>query len=144
MFSVPILLRSMVIYLLADFFETQEDKALDKLLKLEAQFNSNKRQIEQWVNSWSFGDFFMGKDCESMDNEKVLKQFGDILVFYWSRRAKKNCFQTEILLLNMVKDCTSVNRVDTKNRENYAADRYIRSHSLGVEYPIAEWIRFPL
>jgi len=40
--------------------------------------------------------------------------------------------------------CTSVNRVDTKNRENYAADRYIRSHSLGVEYPIAEWIRFPL
>ncbi|WP_406879624.1 hypothetical protein, partial [Paenibacillus barengoltzii] len=26
-------------------------------------------------------------------------------------------------------DCTSVNRVDTKNRENYAADRYIRSHS---------------
>ncbi|MEC2344738.1 MULTISPECIES: hypothetical protein [Paenibacillus] len=104
MFSVPILLRSMVIYLLADFFETQEDKALDKLLKLEAQFNSNKRQIEQWVNSWSFGDFFMGKDCESMDNEKVLKQFGDILVFYWSRRAKKNCFQTEILLLNMVKD----------------------------------------
>jgi len=40
--------------------------------------------------------------------------------------------------------CTSVNRVDTKNRENYAADRYIRSYSLGVEYPIAEWIRFPL
>lgn len=24
-----------------------------------------------------------------MDNEKILKQFGDILVFYWMRRAKE-------------------------------------------------------
>lgn len=75
---------------IADFFETQEDKeAIDKLLKLESQFNANKKLIEQWVNSWSFGDFFIGKDCESMDNEKILKQFGDILVFYWTRRAKE-------------------------------------------------------
>jgi len=50
----------------------------------------------------------------------------------------------QIEALHDFKCCTSVNRVDTKNRENYAADRYIRSHSLGVEYPIAEWIRFPL
>jgi hypothetical protein len=74
---------------IADFFETQEDKAIDKLLKLESQFNSNKKHIEQWVNSWSFGDFFFGKDCESMNNEKILKQFGDILVYNWMSRAKE-------------------------------------------------------
>jgi len=74
---------------IADFYEAQGDKAIDKLLKLESQFNSNKKHIEQWVNSWSFGDFFLGKDCESMDNDKILKQFGDILVYNWMRRAKE-------------------------------------------------------
>jgi len=74
---------------IADFFDARGDKATDKLLKLEVQFNSDKKKIEQWVNSWSFGDFFLGKDCESMDNEKILKQFGDILVYNWTRRAKE-------------------------------------------------------
>lgn len=75
---------------IADFFGTQEDKAIENLLGLESQFNSNKKHIEQWVNSWSFGDFFFfGKDCESMDNLKILKQFGDILVYNWMRRAKE-------------------------------------------------------
>lgn len=74
---------------IADFFDSQENEAIDKLLKLETQFNFDKKQIEQWVNSWSFGDFFLGKDCESMDNEKILKQFGDILVYHWTRRAKE-------------------------------------------------------
>ena len=74
---------------IADFFDAQGDKATDKLLKLESQFNFDKKNIEQWVNSWSFGDFFLGKDCESMDNEKILKQFGDIIVYNWTRRSKE-------------------------------------------------------
>ncbi|MGK9253489.1 hypothetical protein [Paenibacillus humicus] len=74
---------------IADFFEAQEDEAINRLLKLETQFNSDKKLIEQWVNSWSIGDFFLGKDCEAMDNEKILKQFGDILVYNWMRRAKE-------------------------------------------------------
>lgn len=74
---------------IADFFEVKENEALGKLLNLESQFDSNKKQIEKWVNSWSFGDFFIGKHCESMDNEKILKQFGDILVYNWTRRAKE-------------------------------------------------------
>jgi hypothetical protein len=74
---------------IADFFKATNQEALDKLRRLEVQFSGDKKQIEQWVNSWSFGDFFIGKNCSSMDNEEILSQFGDILVFYWSRRVKE-------------------------------------------------------
>ncbi|QIK70246.1 hypothetical protein G7062_08055 [Erysipelothrix sp. HDW6C] len=71
-----------------DFFIEKGDAALVKLSSLKKQFDFDKRKIEMWVNSWSFGDFFIGKDSESMENDKILKQFGDILVFNWTRRVK--------------------------------------------------------
>lgn len=56
---------------------------------LERQFKNNRRKIEQFVNSWSLGDFFIGSHTDSVDNEKILKQFGDVLVYFWSRRVKE-------------------------------------------------------
>jgi hypothetical protein len=74
---------------IGDFFEFRDDEAVNMVETLEEQHNFNKKNIEQWVNSWSFGDFFFGKDCKSMDNEKILYQFGDILIYNWTRRAKE-------------------------------------------------------
>ena len=56
---------------------------------LEKQFNYDKTQIEQWVNSQSLGDFFIGKYTKSLDNDKIIDEFAKVLVYYWSRRAKE-------------------------------------------------------
>jgi len=77
---------------IADFLKSVGDPEEDPSLKLKglrSDFGNDKRKIEQWVNSWGFGSFFIGKDCKNMDNEKVLFQFGDILVYFWTRRLKE-------------------------------------------------------
>ncbi|WP_197073677.1 hypothetical protein [Paenibacillus sp. FSL H7-0357] len=74
---------------IADFFIEEGDAAIEKVKRLEMQFNNNKRDIQQWVNSWSFADFFIGNVTEGLDNSKILEQFGEIIVYYWSRRAKE-------------------------------------------------------
>ena len=56
---------------------------------LEKQFNYDKTQIEQWVNSLSLGEFFIGKYTKSLDNDKIIDKFAKVLVYYWSRRAKE-------------------------------------------------------
>jgi len=71
------------------FFNCSEKEALGALKELKKQFNNDKKQIEQWVNAWSFGDFFIGKYSPSLENDKILYQFGDILVYYWTRRFKE-------------------------------------------------------
>ena len=74
---------------IVDFFRERDNEAVEKVKNLEEQFSGDREKVEQWVNSWSFGDFFIGKDCKAMDNEKILRQFGDILVYFWSRRARE-------------------------------------------------------
>ncbi|MDL2302660.1 hypothetical protein LJC58_09985 [Lachnospiraceae bacterium OttesenSCG-928-D06] len=73
----------------SDFINSNGEETINIVNKLEQRFNFNKENIEKFVNSWSFGDFFLGKDCKSMDNIKILTQFGDILVYFWTRRAKQ-------------------------------------------------------
>lgn len=41
------------------------------------------------VNSWSIGDFFTGEYNELMDNERILKQFADMLVYFWQQRVNE-------------------------------------------------------
>lgn len=74
---------------LADLFEEREDEAIKEIRRLEDQFNFCKKDIEQWVNSRSFGDFFFGQDIPAMDNDKILEQFGKVLIYYWRRRLKE-------------------------------------------------------
>ncbi|MDR2939048.1 MAG: hypothetical protein LBV08_01870 [Clostridiales bacterium] len=73
---------------IADFFNATGVEALDKLQRLSAQHSNDKKKIERWVNSWGFGDFFLGKYNASIENEKILVQFGELLVYNWSRRVK--------------------------------------------------------
>jgi len=53
---------------------------------LKKQFDNNRKNIEQWVNSWSLGDFFVAAYTDSIENERIIKQFGDVLVYFWKRR----------------------------------------------------------
>jgi len=71
------------------FYNSTVENALASLEGLKKQFNNDKKHIEQWINSTCFGDFFIGKDCKSMDNDKILYQFGDILVYFWTQRLKE-------------------------------------------------------
>lgn len=83
---------------ISDFLNSTDESAIDTVNELERRFNGNIENIEKSVNSWSFGDFFLGKDCKSMENEKILKQFGDILVYFWTKRAKELFPQKNIVV----------------------------------------------
>ncbi len=72
-----------------DFWERYGNGSDKDLEELEKRFNYDKKQIEMCVNSWSLGDFFVGCDDELLNNEAVLKEFGEILVYYWRRRANE-------------------------------------------------------
>lgn len=74
---------------ISDFLNTEIDKAITTVRSLEQQFNYDKREIEQWVNSWSLGDFFLFSSSPSMDNKEILEQFGKVLIYNWTRRAKE-------------------------------------------------------
>ncbi|WP_186423455.1 hypothetical protein [Lacrimispora celerecrescens] len=83
---------------ISDFLNSTDESAIDTVNELERRFNGNIENIEKSVNSWSFGDFFLGKYCKSMENEKILKQFGDILVYFWTKRAKELFPQKNIVV----------------------------------------------
>lgn len=85
---------------IADFFgsniyEMTEDEILKKVEAIEKQYNFNRKLVEQYFNSRGFGEFFAGMtntlpvQISMMDNMKVLNEFGDILVYFWSRRVKE-------------------------------------------------------
>lgn len=63
-----------------------EEKSEKYINDLEKRFGDDRRSIEMMVNSWSIGDLFVGDTREIMDNQKVLVQFGNALVYFWKRR----------------------------------------------------------
>jgi hypothetical protein len=83
---------------ISDLFDAEGTEAIEKVRRLEQQFGNDKRKVEQWVNSRSLGDFFIGSDYKSMDNERVLEQFGEVLKYNWTRRLKELFPQREIVV----------------------------------------------
>lgn len=67
-----------------NFKEGEEIEFLNSLKK----YYDNKKDIEMSVNSWSIGDFFLG-DIELMDNENILTEFGNTLVYFWKKRVSE-------------------------------------------------------
>lgn len=61
----------------------------DNIQDLKKQFNDDRKKIEQWVNTWSLGDFFVDAHTDSIENEKIIQQFGDVLVHFWTKRIKE-------------------------------------------------------
>ena len=49
------------------------------------------------INTWSIGDFFIGDSSDLMDNEKVIQQFGDVIVYFWKNRVKELFPKKEII-----------------------------------------------
>jgi hypothetical protein len=74
---------------ISDLLEAEGDEAFEEVKRLEKQFNCDKTKIEQWVNSRSLGEFFIGCYTQSMDNDKIIDEFAKVLVYFWSRRAKE-------------------------------------------------------
>jgi hypothetical protein len=74
---------------ISDFLNSIDENMVDAVEELEQRSGGDRSFIEKSINSWSFGDFFLGKDCKSMENEKILNQFGDILVHFWTKRARE-------------------------------------------------------
>ena len=70
----------------------------NNIQNLEVQFNKDRKQIEQFVNSWSIYDFFFLADNESVNNEKILMEFGNILKFFWELRLKEVFKDKEIIV----------------------------------------------
>lgn len=67
-----------------EFCNFEEGEEIEFLNELK-QYYKNKKDIEMSVNSWSIGSFFLG-DTELMDNENVLKELGNALVYFWKKR----------------------------------------------------------
>ena len=71
------------------FWNCSVEESLGKIRRLEEQYGNDKKTIEMSVNTWSLGDFFIGDSSEIMDNEKLLQQFGDVMVHFWKMRVKE-------------------------------------------------------
>ncbi len=74
---------------IADLFDAEGEAALERIRRLEEQFNGDKIKIEQWVNSRSLGDFFIGSYTRSMENDKIMDEFAKVLVYFWDKRVKE-------------------------------------------------------
>lgn len=74
------------IFIKAFWGHDDEDESMIAIENLEKQYNYNKKNIEMSVNTWSIGDLFVGETNTMMDNEKILYQFGEILVYFWKSR----------------------------------------------------------
>lgn len=60
----------------------------DIVEKLEEQYDYDKKLIEMSVNTWSIGDFFVGKQGKFYDSYEVINQFAECLIFFWGKRFK--------------------------------------------------------
>ncbi len=70
------------------FWNFDAEESLICIAKLEKQYQNNKKDIEMSVNTWSIGDFFIGDDGELMDNDEIIIQFANALVYFWENRVK--------------------------------------------------------
>lgn len=55
---------------------------------LEQQFSGDKKKIEQFVNTWSLGEFFLLSRDESVDNDAIFDEFCMVVQHFWTRRVK--------------------------------------------------------
>lgn len=70
------------------FWNCNEKESIDYVNRLEEQYHNDKKAIEMSVNTWSIGDFFVGNTSELMDNDEIIVQFGNAIVYFWNSRIK--------------------------------------------------------
>ncbi len=64
----------------------RETSIAEKVGSLEKRFGSDRKSIEQMVNSWSIADFFVNSHDESFSDEKLIDAFAETLRYFWQRR----------------------------------------------------------
>ena len=80
------------------FWNCSIEKSIERINRLEEQYGQDKKTIEMSVNTWSIGDFFIGDSSDLMDNEKIIRQFGDVIVHFWNSRVKELFPEKEIIV----------------------------------------------
>jgi hypothetical protein len=53
---------------------------------LKERYKNEPEKIEQFVNTWSLGDFFIESYTNSVENESIIQSFGNALVYFWKTR----------------------------------------------------------
>ena len=71
------------------FWNSNVEESIERIHRLEERYGNDRKSIEMSVNTWSLGDFFIGDTNESMDNEELIQQFGEALVYFWKIRVKE-------------------------------------------------------
>lgn len=71
------------------FWNCNGEDSFGRISRLEEQYHNNKKAIEMSVNTWSIGDFFVGEYGKIMDNDKIIIQFANAIVYFWKRRIKE-------------------------------------------------------
>ncbi len=71
------------------FWNSNVEESIERIHILEERYGNDKKSIEMSINTWSLGDFFIGDANESMDNEKLIQQFGEAIVYFWKNRVKE-------------------------------------------------------
>lgn len=80
------------------FWNCSAEASIERICRLEEQYGNDKKSIEMSVNTWSIGDFFIGDSSEFMDNEKLLHQFGNAIVYFWQIRVRELFPEKEIIV----------------------------------------------
>lgn len=78
------------------FWNCGVEESIERIRSLEEQYGNDKKTIEMSVNTWSIGDYFIGDASKLMDDEKLIQQFGDALVYFWKTRVKELFPEREI------------------------------------------------
>lgn len=53
---------------------------------LKSEYKNEPDKIEKFVNTWSLGDFFIAAHTSSIENEDIILEFGNALVYFWKSR----------------------------------------------------------
>ena len=70
------------------FWNCSVEESVEYIERLEEQYQS-KKAIEMSVNTWSIGDFFIGDTSKLMDDDEIIIQFGNALVYFWKSRVRE-------------------------------------------------------
>ncbi len=80
------------------FWNCDEDESIERICRLEERYGNDRKSIEMSVNTWSLGDFFIGDINQAMDNEKIIRQFGEAIVYFWKNRVNELFPQKEVVV----------------------------------------------
>ncbi len=56
---------------------------------LKCSYGSDRKTVEQYNNLFHLGEFFIVTQNEASSDDRMLNKFGELLIYFWSRRLKE-------------------------------------------------------